>query len=203
VRATGVSPIAVVTQASRASLSSANVSAGATVYDGDSFTTASDGLLRVRAGAAQFYLAGQGAIYLHSIPGGILGQLTSGTLVFSSARASAIDIDVAQARIRPASDQPTVAQISIVGPKIIDIRAHRGSLQFSYAGQTQDVAEGAAYRFVLDPSDEDLSISSFPGQKRPVSGRRRNKAFLYFIIGAMGVVTYVAIDEALESPSKP
>ena len=39
-RGAGVSPIGVVTQALRANISSANVSAGSTVYDGDSFTTA-------------------------------------------------------------------------------------------------------------------------------------------------------------------
>jgi hypothetical protein len=205
--AAGLSPIGVVTQALRANLASASVSAGATVYDGDSFTTASDGLLRVRVGAAQFYLPGQSALNLHSTPGGALAQLTGGTIVFSSAKLTAMEVEVAQARVRPAADQPTVLQISFVGPKMIDIRARRGSVQFSYAGQTQIVPEGAAYRFVLDPSDEDRATSGatspFPGQMRTVPGGRQRKAFLYFIIGAIGAATYIAIDEALESPSKP
>jgi len=202
-RATGASAIGVVTQASRANLSDATASAGSTVFDGDSFTTASGGLVRVRTAAAQFYLASQSALCVHSVAAGTLAQLSAGTMVFSSARASAMDIEAAQAHIRPANDQPTVAQISIVSPKVIDIRAQRGALQFSYAGETQIVAEGASYRFVLDPSDDDLPISSFPHQKVPGPGRRRRKAFLYFIIGAMGVATYIAVDEALESPSKP
>jgi len=201
--AASVSPLGVVTQALRANLSRATVSAGATVYDGDSFTTASDGLVRVRAGAAQFYLAGQSAINLHSIPGGTVAKLTLGTMVFSSARPGAMSVEVGEAHIRPATDQPTVAQISIVGPKVIDIRAQRGSLQFSYAGQIQIVSEGAAYRFVLDPPDDDLAISGLPNKNGPTPPTKKRKAFLYFIIGAMSVATYIAIDEALESPSKP
>jgi len=169
-RAAGVSPVGVVTQAAHANLGSAQVSAGSTVFDGDSFTTASDGLFRVRAGSAQFYLAGQSALKLHSVPGGALAQLTSGTIVFSSAKAVAIDVEIVQAHIRPASDQPTVAQISVAGPKQIDVRAKRGSLQFSYNGETKLIPEGAACRFVLDPSHEDVVVaaanSASPSPKR-------------------------------------
>src|SRR5882762_6416006 len=99
VHAAGISALGVVTQASRANLASASVSAGASVYDGDSFTTASDGLLRVRAGAAQLYLAGQSGVKLHSTPGGTLALLTSGRVVFSSAKVAAMDIEIANAHV--------------------------------------------------------------------------------------------------------
>lgn len=206
VQAAAVSPLGVVTQVAGANLNSGTVSAGATVFDGDSFTTTATGLVRVRAGAAQFYLAGQSNLKLRAAPRGTLAQLAGGTLVFSSAKATAMDVEVAQAHIRPASDQPTVAQISVAGPKEIDVRATRGSLQFSYNGESQIIPEGSAYRFVLDPPEDTFPASasrSFPDQQGPHSGRRRNRGFLYFIIGAGAVATFLAIDEALESPSKP
>jgi hypothetical protein len=209
VRAAGVSALGVVTEASRANLSSTNVSAGTTVYDGDSLTTASDGFLRVRAGAAQLYLPSQSGVKLHSVSGGTLAQLTGGTLVFSSAKAAAMDIEIAQAHVRPTSDQPTVAQISVAGPKMIDIRAQRGSLQFSYNGETQLVPEGSAYRFVLDPSEEEsvaAAMNSFPDQQAPHKGRRRKRSFIFFLIGAgalFGLSEILVTHEALESPSKP
>ncbi len=207
VRAAGVTPLGVVTQASRANLSRADVSAGATVYDGDSFSTASDGLLRVRVGAAQFYLPGQSSLKLRAAPGGAIANLTSGRIVFSSAKAAAMDVEFAQAHIRSTSDQPTVAQISIAGPKMVDVRAQRGSVQFSYRGEAQLVPEGVAYRFVLDPSDEDraasANTSALPDQKGPKHQGKKPKGFIYFFIGATAVATYIAIDEALESPSKP
>jgi hypothetical protein len=208
-RAAGVSALGVVTQASRANLAGANVSPGSSVYDGDSLTTASDGLLRVRAGAAQFYLAGQSGVKLHSVSGGALAELTGGTLVFSSAKAAAMDIEIAQAHVRPTSDQPTVAQISFAGPKLIDIRAQRGSLEFTYEGETQLIPEGAAYRFVLDPSEEETlstATPAFPDQQGPRKGRRRKRSFIFFLIGgaaAFGIIEGIVTYKALESPSKP
>jgi len=205
VRAVGVTALGVVTRATRANVAHADVSTGATVLDGDLLTTASDGLLRVRVGAAQFYLASQSSLNLQSAPGGAVARLASGTVVFSSAKVEAMDVEVAQAHIRPSGDQPTVAQISVVGAKAIDVRAQRGTVQFSYRGQTQLVQEGTANRFVLDPSAEELPLSNaanaLPGKTRGDS--RENKAFLYFIIGGIAFVTYLAVDEALESPSKP
>jgi len=204
-RATGSSPLGVVTQAAGANINTSGVSAGATVFDGDYFTTTATGLVRVRAGAARFYLAGQSNLKLRAASGGTLAQLVAGTLVFSSAKIDAMDVEVAQAHIRPASDQPTVAQISVIGPKEIDIRATRGSLQFSYKGEFKIIPQGSAYRFVLDPPEDALFPASraFPDQGPPTNPAHPNKKFLYFIIGAAGVATYIAIDEALESPSKP
>jgi hypothetical protein len=206
-RATGSSPLGVVTQAVGANINSGGVSAGATVFDGDYFTTTATGLVRVRAGAAQLYLAGRSNLKLRAASGGTLAQLVAGTLVFSSANVDAMDVEVAQAHIRPASDQPTVAQISVAGPREIDIRATRGSLQFSYKGESKIVAEGSAYRFVLDPPEDTLfpveASPAFPDKQGPGPGRRRSKGFLYFIIGASAVATFLAVDEALESPSKP
>jgi len=205
VRAAGVPPLGVVTQAAGANINSSGVSAGATVFDGDYFTTTPTGLVRVRAGAAQFYLAGQSNLKLRAASGGTLAQLVAGTLVFSSAKVDAMDVEVAEAHIRPASDQPTVAQISVSGPKQIDIRATRGSLQFLYKGESKIIPEGSAYRFVLDPPEDALFPASraFPDQRVTKQQARSNRKFLYLIIGAAGVATYIAIDEALESPSKP
>lgn len=205
VRAAGVTPLGVVTQASRANLARASVSAGATVYDGDSFTTASDGLLRVRVGAAQFYLPGQSALTLHSSSGGAIASLASGRIVFSSAKAAAMDIEFAQAHIRPASDQPTVAQISAVGPRELEVRAQRAALQFSYKGETDVIPEGTSYRILLDPTDEEASAAApaLSDQEGPKHGRKRRKAFIIFLGGVGGLIIPWIICKALESPDKP
>lgn len=210
VHAAGVSALGVVTQASRANLASANVSAGATVYDGDSLTTANDGLLRVRAGAAQFYLPGQSSVKLHSISGGTLAELTGGTLVFSSAKAAAMDIEIAQAHIRPVADLPTVAQISVVNPRLLEVRAQRGALQLSYKDENATIPEGANCRILLDPTDEEVPASAstaatpaFPDQKGPKHSRKRRVAFYIFWGSVTGIVLAVVIHHELESPEKP
>ena len=207
--AAGVTPLGVVTQASRANLARASVSAGTTVYDGDAFATASDGLLRVHIGAAQFYLPGQSALTLHSSLGGAIANLTSGRIVFSSAKAAAIDIEFAQAHIRPASDQPTVAQISAVGPRELEVRAQRGALQFSYKGESEVIPEGTNCRILLDPTDDEASAaasSPLSGQEGPKRGRKRSKGFIIFWSGVAiggGIILFCIIHDVLESPDKP
>ena len=204
-RAGSVSPLGVVTQALRANISSANVSAGATVYDGDSFTTASDGLLRVRVGTAQFYLPGQSALSLHAAPGGTTASLTSGRIVFSSAKAAAMDIEFSQAHIRPTSDQPTVGQIAAFSPRELEVRAQRGALQFSYKGETGVIPEGASGRILLDPTDDEAlgGAPAFPGQAGPKHGRKRRKAFIIFWSAVGGILLPFIVHEAIESPHKP
>jgi len=206
--AAGVSALGVVTQASGANLASASVSAGSSVFDGDSFTTSPDGLLRIRAGAAQLYLAGQSAVKLNSAPGGTLAQLTGGTLVFSSAKAAAMDIEFAQAHIRAAGDQPTVAQVSVLNSRMIEIRASRGSLLFSYKDETATIIEGKNARILLDPGDEEVppgtvANSAFPDQQGPRRGRKRRLAFYIFWGGVAGITTGILLHHALESPDKP
>lgn len=207
-RAAGASALGVVTQASRANLGNANVTAGASVFDGDSFTTSPDGLLRVRSRAAQLYLAGQSAVKLNSAPGGTLAQLISGTLVFSSAKAVAIDVEFAQAHIRPVADQPTIAQISTLTTRMLSVNAKSGSLEFSYKGETATIPEGASYRILLDPTDEEASSAisatpAFPDQSGPKRGKKRRKAFIIFWFGAAAILPAILIHHALESPERP
>lgn len=203
-RASGISALGVVTQAAGANLASASVSAGSSVFDGDSFTTSPSGLLRVRAGAAQIYLAGQSGVKLLSAPGGTLARLTGGTLVFSSAKAGAMDVEFAQAHIRPTSDQPTIAQISALSARMISVSAKTGALEFSYKGETETISEGASYKILLDPTDEEASASpAFPDQGGPKRGKRRRKAFIFIWIGAALIPEILIIHKAMESPDKP
>jgi hypothetical protein len=209
VQAAGVSAIGVVTQAYGANLARANVSTGAAVFDGDSFSTAPDGLLRIRAGAAQLYLAGQSSVKLNSVPNGTLAQLTVGRLVFSSAKAAAMDVEFAQAHIRAASDQPTVVQVSVVNGRMIDVRANRGAIQFSYKDETETIPEGKDARILLDPTDEELATAlptatpAFPDQQQPRRGRKRRLAFFIFWGSVAGITTGILLHHALESPEKP
>jgi hypothetical protein len=198
-----VAPLGVVTEAANARLSAAAVSAGATVYDGDRLATDAQGALRLRSGAALLYLPGQSGVTLHSAAAGTQASLTAGTLVFSAAKAAAMEIHADEARIRPAKDEPTVAQVTMVGPKELRVFARRGALAFSYREETEMIPEGASYRVILDPPD----TAETPAQRGPVSGPRKpgkyNKAFFFVIFGAVGATTVWAVHEAWESPDKP
>jgi len=61
--------------------------------------------------------------------------------------------------IRPETDQPTVAQVTVVGPKQLMVRSTRGSLSVAVDDDVRVVPEGMAYRIVLDPTDAELAAA--------------------------------------------
>jgi hypothetical protein len=195
-----VLPLGTVTQASGAHFNSATVSAGATIYDGDGLSTDAEGALQFRGQAAQVYLPGASGVTLHGLPNGMQGQLQTGTLVFSTARAAAMEIIADGALIRPAADGPTVAQVAIIGPKELQISARRGALQFSYAGETEKLAEAASYRILLDQPDTTPLPQS---QRGPVKAGHESKFFKIIVIVAIGWTTEWALHEVFESPDRP
>lgn len=199
-RPAGFPSLGVVTQASAAYFNASRLSAGATVFDGDRLSTASEGLLQIRGVDSLLYLPGLSGVTLHSLANGTQAQLRNGGLVFSSTRASAMEILANGAFIRPATDAPTVAQVTLVGPKELRITARRGALEFSYDSETENIAEGASYRILLDPQP---TASGRPQNQQIKEPGRKRKGFWILIIGGIAWATEWAVHEALESPDRP
>lgn len=194
----GPSALGGVLQASRARLNTGPVSAGATIYDGDRFSTEKGGVLLLRGEAVMLELAAESNAVTRSRTNGAQGmetELTAGTLVFSTARATALEVIAGGARVQPASDARTVAQLSVTSPKELRIYARRGALRLSYKWQSETIAEGAAYRVILDPSDNN------PNKAKPAG--RRNKAFELIVIGAALVPLIIVLHEVFESADRP
>jgi hypothetical protein len=197
--------LGVVAESNRAYLNSASVSEGATVYDGDHFSTEPGGMLLLRGDAATLDLAEQSAVIVRSSANGaqsMKAELGKGMLVFRAARAAALEIAAQEALIRPADDASTVGQLRIVGPKELLIHARRGPLQFSYRGETRRIAEGESYRVILDPPEDN------PSKKKAVDAGPHRKAFVFVAIGvgAAGVAPLILENHGhkkMESPDHP
>src|SRR5262249_58232867 len=135
-----------------------SVSPGATLYEGDRLSTESDGALRLRSSAAMIYLSGPSAVTLRCMPENdesTEAELHSGTLLFSTSQAAAIEVRADNAFIRPATDGATIGQVIVVDPKKLYIYARRGLLIFLYHDESEIIAEGQSYRVLLDPPDDD------------------------------------------------
>src|SRR5216684_5328856 len=88
------SVLGVVVEAYRARLGRSAVSPGATVYDGDYFSTEEGGALRLRCNAALLDLAEKSAALVRHAGDGAQGleaELAQGTLVFSTTRAGELE----------------------------------------------------------------------------------------------------------------
>jgi hypothetical protein len=198
-RPAGMAALGVVTQASGAHYNAARVSTGTTVYDGDRLSTESQGLLQFRGADALLYLPGLSGVTLHGLRNGTQALLRTGSLVFSTSKAAAVEVLADEAFIRPIADGPTVAQITVLGPKELQITARRGALELSYGNETERIAEGTSCRVLLDAPQ---GAPPFP-QRRPVKAAHENRKFRIVVIAVIGWTTEWAVHEVLESPDRP
>jgi hypothetical protein len=135
-------------------------------------------MLLLRGGAVTLELAEESEMILRGATNGEQGaeaELNKGALAFRAARPGALEIVAREARVRPSTEAQTIAQVSVTGPKELRIYARRGSLQFSYRGETETIAEGESYRVILDPSQDDP-------KKDPVKPGRRRKGFIFLAL---------------------
>src|SRR5271154_2790109 len=158
------SQLGIVVFADHAHVGTAAASVGSTVFGGDRLTTEPKGSVQVRAGAARFLLAGGGMATLSSDDAIPAATLISGTATFSTASSKAFTLHFANAAIRANSDEPTVGQVSVLGPKELIVKSTRGSLAFTVSGETRVVAEGSAYRVVLDPTPAEIAAAASPAR---------------------------------------
>jgi hypothetical protein len=205
--------VGVVTQAYKATLSSGTVSAGASLYDGDTLATDTDGALTLRAAGSLVHLGGRSHAILHAPSVGekfAQLDLNAGSVIFSTPQTAAIEIRADRASVRAASETPTFGQITIINPTTFEIYARRGALRIGYREETAAIAEGTAYRVVLDAAnDDDSSTKTTPGEKpKPVKATsHKRKRIALIVIGGAGTGAAVGIPFAVsndyESPDHP
>jgi hypothetical protein len=206
----GATPAAIgtITSATGAHVGAASASSGSTVFGGDHLSTEKFGSLQVRAGAARFMLSSASAAAVDGSAATPSARLLSGTVVFSTANARAFLLRASTAEIRPQSDQPTVAQVTYINDKELQVRSTRGSLAITVDGETQIVPEAMAYRVILDPSSyyaaENAQGPRGVGSRQGGPPLKAGKShFLLIAIILTGVATGVALYEAMQSPDRP
>jgi hypothetical protein len=194
-----------VVSADRARVGTAKATVGTTVLSGVTLDTDKFGSIQVRAGAARLLLSSQSQVTWANEEGGASATLKNGTAIFSTANSKAFALHAGTALIRPNSDAATVGSVTILSPKELAVSCSHGALAISVEDDTKVVAEGTAYRVVLDPDDAQAQNTDNPPpvfqQKTPrKSGRDR---FLMFILIFAGVGTAIGVYFALESPDRP
>jgi hypothetical protein len=194
-----------VVSADRAHVGSAAATVGTTVLSGDTLDTDKFGSLQIRAGAARLLLTSASQVTWANEESGAAATLKNGTAIFSTANSKAFALHAGTALIRPNSDAATVGSVTILSPKELAVSCSHGALAISVEDDTKVVAEGTAYRIVLDPDDTQAQDTNnpppmYPNKPPRKSGRDR---FLMFILIFAGVGTGIGIYYALESPDRP
>jgi hypothetical protein len=193
-----------VTHADRAHVGEAAASVGSTIYEGDRLSTEAGGTLRISVPGATLRLDAQSTLVVGRSAGAgssVLGELASGTLVFSAGLTANIVIVADDASIRPAGNVSTIAHVRIVNSKELRISAERGAVEFSYHGESKVITEGTAYRVLLDPSEEETAALGSEPDTKPSA--RHRPTFLFVAIGMAAGIAVTMVIHALESPDRP
>lgn len=203
----GTSPagVATVVSADRAHVGTAAASVGTTVFAGDRLDTEQTGTLQLRAGAARLLLTGASGVTWGAEGAMPVATLTRGGAAFSTANSHAFALRAGNAILRPQSDDPTVGNVTMLGPKELVVRCSRGALIIAVEDDIRVISEGTAYRVVLDP-EASASIGETPtpaswGQRPPIKAGKSK--FIWYAIAFTAVVTAIAVWEAWESPDRP
>ena len=191
-------PLGMVLQAQGALLDSSLAVGGATIYPGDKLETSTNGAARLRIGAGQVYLLGSSAATLTGVSGGLVAELSRGTVGFSSALGENIEVRTAQAVVRPKGSQPTHARVTIVSPNQLLVSTYRGATELQVGDKTYTLAENTAYRVDITQDQQAPPIGT------GTTAIHQTHALLVFI-GAAVLTGFAVwgIVVALESPNLP
>jgi hypothetical protein len=168
---------------------------GATIYDGDHLVTQDDGTMRVRLGTGQIFLHQTTSAQVHSVANGFSADLDAGTVSVSSSQGQTFQLLVDGATIRPATSQPTSAQISKINPTEVVLTSTRGALQITMGDEVKTLEAGNSYKMEVESED--------PGQKRQPPFATARNHFIIIVIALIGVATALIVWRALVSPTAP
>lgn len=189
-------PLGVILQSQRARVGGDEAVRGTTIFDGDRLDTDDSGLLQVRFGLSQAYFMGKSAAIVHQSAPGFATDLTSGTVVLSSAPGDKFRVVSDGATIQPSTPQATVAQVTWVSARELILSSRKGALEISMGDEVKTVSEGASYRVLISPEP---SPEPNP-QATPTAGKNK---FVIVLIAAAVAATTIGLVLVLETPSKP
>lgn len=197
-----------VVYADRANVGGVRASAGTTVFVGDKFDTEQVGSLQIRAGAARLLLSGSSRLIWGGDADAPSATLTTGTAGFSTANANAFVLHAGTAAFKPQSDEPTVANVTMLSPKELLVRCSRGALLVAVEEDVRLIPEGSAYRIVLDPdaAPRPGEVPAPPtraswGHNQPIKAGKSK--FVWYAIALTALITWFAVWKAWESPDRP
>jgi hypothetical protein len=186
-----------VLHAQDANLRSAPALAGATVFAGDTFSTAAGGSLRLRLSGAQVYLGPASAVALGEENTWHVAALQRGTVGFSTTGDEHVVVRALDVQIYPSSSRPTHAEVAMVSANELVVTSFAGPLEVMVGKEVYPVAEASAYRVLLEPEPQEIE-----GAGADAARRARIIGIVAGVTIAAAVITLVLLKNAI-SPSIP
>jgi len=184
--------LGVVTQSSGGHLNNAAASAGATLYIGDRLGTDSKGAMALRAGTVQLILSDDSVLFMNGDASGLVPRLDRGTVAFHVEGNENFRLTAADVTVRAQSPVPTSGQVTLERCDVL-VTSRDKPLEVTAGKETKIVGEGKTVRVDL--------VGACAQNRGPVTAGQSR----FWVLAATltGVVTYLAVSEALESPDRP
>ncbi len=142
--------LGMVVAADHAYLDHANAATGASVYSDDALVTEQGGSLRLSVGASQIYLLSLSSASLEPRDDKIEARVDRGTMGFSTARPSQLQIQTPLGVVRGADANPIFGQVSLLSPSKLRISSYKGTLVVEdINGGQKMIAQGETYEGTL------------------------------------------------------
>jgi hypothetical protein len=187
-------PAGVVLQSQSARLNTVDAAAGTTVYDGDRLETQSKGLLNIRSGQVQLALSEESTLWMNHENSVLTPVLQRGSVTFRAENGVGVEIKADDVRVRPHAAVLTIGQVTLEQCYVL-VTARTQSLEVSAGKESKILEEGKSYRVAR------VGTCGAAQYHPPLSpGYSRFNLVASVVVG---VLTYLAVDEALESPDRP
>jgi len=208
-RAAADKPLGSIVLAHSALLGNMEAVAGADVYPGDVLRTNTDGLLRLKMGENQLYLAqGTTATLSPQEGNGLHARVESGTAGFSAV-GQQVEIETPVATVRPAGNERAFGQVTVTGPNQMVVTAYEGSL--AVEGSDQKINAGQSYQVTLvadnmSPFPQDAEGAGTRHEQQviqPYKPGKKRLVLMLILLGGAGVGGYFIYHKFSESCSNP
>jgi hypothetical protein len=195
--------LGMVVQAQDARLADMNLTLGTTVYPGDSVSTETGGILRLKVGAGQIYLLSATAAKLAQNSDSVQATVTRGTAGFSATPTDKVQFVIPEGILRAADGQASYGQVTIVSANQAIISAYRGVLVLDTDGDQHLINAGSSYRVTLAADDAAQGPEGSETGTNVHYSKRRHVVLDLIILGVVaGGISVPLYHYLTESPSK-
>jgi hypothetical protein len=161
---------------------------GATLFTGDTLSTAADGGIHLQLGADQIYMPASSTLTLADGKDGLMAALSTGTLEFNAPRGAGVTVSADDVLIRPNTAQATCAEITEISNDQLKIATVSGPLALELDGELYTLAPDKTYGVKIVPDDQEKET------EQPARKRRKRKLLIVLFFGtAAAAITIVLL----------
>ena len=149
-------PLGLILQAQKAQMGNSEALGGATLFAGDTLSTAENGSISLRVSGTQLYLLPSSSATFDGEQGWNVAALHRGSVGFSTQGKDRIVVRGSNVQVYPSTEEPTHGEVRLEGPNQLLVTNYRGALEVMVGGDVIAVPAATAYRVALEAEPQEV-----------------------------------------------